>query len=116
MLFLLVLAALQAAQPGSNAAAPSAPPIANPQPPAIDVTASMAAYRDWRICLEAALVTDTRRSARVRADAAFETCAAQEEALSVATIAAFGLGGAELMSRFSRETRAELGATRANRR
>ena len=114
MLFPLLLAVLHAGQPGANATSP--PPVADPQPPAVDVTASMVAYRDWRICLEAALATDGRRSARVRADGAFETCAAHEEALGVATIAAFGPGGAELMSRFSRETRAELGATRPSRR
>jgi hypothetical protein len=116
MLFPLLLAAFQAAQPGSNAAT-SPPPVANPQPPAIDVTGSMAAYRDWRICLEAALATDGRRSARVRADGAFETCSPHEAALSAATIAAFGPdGGAELMGRFSRETRAELGASPQHRR
>ncbi|HEY0011687.1 MAG TPA: hypothetical protein VGB79_02405 [Allosphingosinicella sp.] len=116
MLFPLLLAAAHAVQPDPNAAT-SPPPVANPQPPAIDVTASMVAYRDWRICLEAALATDGRRSARVRAEGAFETCSAQEQALSVATLAAFGPdGGADLMGRFSRDTRAELGAPPQPRR
>ena len=97
MLYHVLFAVLQGGLPAPHAAT-IPPPVANPQPPAIDVTASMAAYRDWRICLEAALATDARRSARVRADAAF------------------GPGGTELADRFRRDTRAELGATRPSGR
>jgi hypothetical protein len=111
MLIPLLFAAIQIA-PASNAAT-SPPPVANPEPPAIDITAGMRAYAEWRMCIDAARgAGPDQRSPRRRADAAIASCAVHEEALSTATLAAFGpAAGADLMARFRRDTRAQIGAS-----
>jgi hypothetical protein len=99
--FLLLL--LAAAQP---AAAP-------PPKGAIDVTASIIAYRDWRLCLDSRLGPPprARRPKRKALAAALATCRSNEEALRTALAAAWGpVEGAAIFAKFARDTRAELGA------
>jgi len=105
MLTALLLAAAQPAQ-------------AAPPDDAIDVTASIIAYRDWRLCLDGLLGPPPRprRPRRADVEAAFAACRAHEDSLRTATAAAFGPAqGAEVFADFRTRTRAELGASVAKR-
>jgi len=110
MLIPLLLAALQPAPPSSAATSP--PPVANPAAPTIDTTASLRAHIDWRMCIDAARGAGPGvASPRRQADAAIAGCTVHEEALNAA-LAAFGpAAGADLMGRFRRDTRAQVGAS-----
>ena len=102
MLSLLLVAALQAAP------APAAAPAEKP----IDVTASLIAYRDWRLCLDGVLGPPPRaRPPKPKAvEAAFVTCRSHEVALREAVVAAFGPEqGGQAFDRFVRGARGELG-------
>lgn len=98
------------------AAAPLAPAPPAPAPPprdAIDVTASLVAYRDWRLCLDARLGPPPRprRPKRKAAEAALAECRSHEDGLRTALAAAFGAAeGAGMFAKFARDTRAEIGA------
>jgi hypothetical protein len=101
MLALFLLAALQAAP---------APPVAADKP--IDVTASLIAYRDWRLCLDGVLGPPPRaRMPKPKAvEAAFEACRSHEDSLRKAVVDAFGPEeGGQAFDRFRRGTRTELG-------
>jgi hypothetical protein len=106
-LFLLAIA--------QTAAAPAPAPA--PGPP-IDVTASVGAYIDWRMCLDGRLGPPPRPRQPTQAalEAAFAACRSHEDTMRTATTAAFGPAeGAGVFERFVRGAREELGASPARR-
>ena len=109
MLIALLVAAAQPAQ----AAQPSQPAQPPAEEPAIDVTASVRAYVNWRVCLDSQLGQPPRPVAPAprAVDAAFAACRPQQDTLRAATAAAFGpQGGAEVYATMVREGRTQVSA------
>lgn len=99
---LLLLSAQTAVQPAP----------ASPSSDSIDVTASLVAYRDWRLCLDSRLGPPprARRPKRSAIEAALVTCRSHEDSLRSALAVAFGPSeGAEMFAKFARDSRAEIG-------
>jgi hypothetical protein len=85
----------------------------SPPKDAIDVTASIMAYTDWRLCLDSRLGPPprVRRPRRKALEAALAACHPHEDSLQAALTAAWGPAeGAEMFAKFARDTRAEIGA------
>ncbi|HEV7660372.1 MAG TPA: hypothetical protein VGO55_11055 [Allosphingosinicella sp.] len=98
-------------------AQPAPAPAPAPRP-GIDVTASVGAYIDWRMCLDGRLGPPPRprQPGQAELEAAFAACRSHEDSMRTATAAAFGPAqGAEVFERFVRGAREELGASRARR-
>ena len=107
----MLIALLIAAQP-----APAAEPA--PAEPAVDVTDSLIAYRDWRLCIDARLGLPPRLRVPSQAavEAALASCRSHEESLRQAIATAFGPAqGAELFAGFAARTRTEIAAPHSKR-
>ena len=102
---LTVLLLIAAAQPAAAA----------PAEASIDVTASLIAYRDWRLCLDSRLGPPPRARPpkRKALEESLAACASHEQLLQSALATAFGpTEGAEMFAKFARDTRAEIARAR----